>query len=260
VRGTLSESVPGQTNYAPNSNLIGFLPETNVTYEIGAKNHWFGNSLIFNVDGFINDITDYQQTSVIETTGYGPGTNTYVINIPKVEIKGLEFDLSARIGHWVPALEGLTVSGNAGFQSGSIKNGKVNGQEFALSAGGNGGAAGSIADLTGTLLARLPSNSFTVRGVYTRALGPDDGKLTATVGYAWISKYSLGNFTPQTPDIQPSYGLLDASATYNWKNYYVKVSGKNLTNSDYRQFSLPTVFIQSWAPPATAEIEFGAKF
>jgi iron complex outermembrane receptor protein len=260
VRGTLSESVPGQANYAPGSNLIGFLPETNVTYEIGAKNHWLGNSLIFNIDGFINDISDFQQTSVIETTGYGPGTNTYVINIPKVEIKGIELELVAKVGRWIPVLEGLTLSGNAGFQSGRITDGKVNGQEFALSAGGNGGPAGSTADLTGTTLARLPADNFTIRGTYVHALGPDDGRLTTTVGYAWIAKYSLGDFNPQTPDFQQSYGLLDASATYNWKNYYVKLSGKNLTNEAYRQFSLPTVFIQSYAPPASVEIEFGAKF
>jgi iron complex outermembrane receptor protein len=256
----LSESVPGQANYAPGSNLIGFLPETNVTYEIGAKNHWLGNSLIFNIDGFINDISDFQQTSVIETTGYGPGTNTYVINIPKVEIKGIELELVAKVGRWIPVLEGLTLSGNAGFQSGRITDGKVNGQEFALSAGGNGGPAGSTADLTGTTLARLPADNFTIRGTYVHALGPDDGRLTTTVGYAWIAKYSLGDFNPQTPDFQQSYGLLDASATYNWKNYYVKLSGKNLTNEAYRQFSLPTVFIQSYAPPASVEIEFGAKF
>ena len=260
VRGTLSESVPGQSNYAPGSNLIGFLPETNVTYEIGAKNHWFGNSLIFNIDGFINDIDNFQQTSVIETTGYGPGTNTYVINVPKVEIKGVEIEAVAKIGRWVPELEGLTLSANAGFQSGRIKNGKVNGQEEGIGAGGTGGALGTIADLTGTALQRLPSDNFTVRGTYVHALGPDDGRLTTTVGYSWIAKYALNEFGPQAPDFQPSYGLLDASVTYNWKNYYAKLSGKNLTNEDYRQFSLPTVFIQSWAPPASVEIEVGAKF
>jgi hypothetical protein len=145
-------------------------------------------------------------------------------------------------------------------QNGRITNGDVNGQQFATGAGGTGGAVGSIANLTGTTLQRLPDNSFTVRGTYVHALGPDDGKLTTTLGYSYLSRYSLSDFTPQTPDFQPAYGLLDASATYNWKNYYVKISGKNLTNVAYRSVSLPTVFIQTYAPPISAEVEFGAKF
>ena len=258
VRGTLSESVPGQTNYSPGANLLEFAPETNVTYEVGIKNRLFGNALILNVDGFYNTVKNFQQTSVIETTGFGPGTNTYVINIPEVVIKGVEMDAALRPAKWIPALQGFTLQGNLGIQSGRITNGNVNGQEFALSAGGNGGPQGSIADLTGTALQRLPTDNYTVRGIYVHDLF--EGKLTTTIGYTWTAKYSLQDFSPQTPDFQPSYHLLDASATYDWKNYYVKASGKNLTNTNYRQFSLPTVFIQSWAPPATAELEFGAKF
>jgi iron complex outermembrane receptor protein len=259
VRETLSETIPGQSNYGP-GNLVAFQPETDVTYEIGAKNRFFDNALTFNIDGFINDIKNYQETSVIETPGYGTATNTYVINLPKVEIKGIELDANAAIGHWISALDGLTLSGNAGFQHGDISNGQVNGRQFSLGPGGTGGADGSIADLTGTQLARLPSDNFTLRGTYGHALGPNDGRLTTTVGYSWIAKYSLTDYSPTQPDYQPSYGLLDASATYRWQNYYVKLSGKNLTQEYYRTFSLPTVFIQGYAPPRTVEIEFGAKF
>ncbi len=259
VRGTLSESVPGQPNYAPGNNFLAFQPETNTTYEVGLKNRFLDNSVIFNIDAFHNEITDFQQTSVIETPGYGPGTNTYVINIPKVVIKGIEMDVLADIGHFVPALEGFRLSGNIGIQSGQITNGKVNGAQFALGAGGTAGPSGSIADLTGTDLQRLPTDNFTIRGLYTTPVG-DIGSLTATMGYSWIAKYVLSDFTPTTPDFQPSYGLLDASVTYNWRNYYATISGKNLTNIAYRQFSLPTVFITSWAPPATVEFEVGAKF
>ena len=123
VRGTLSETVPTQSNYSPGSSLITFQPETNVTYEIGSKNRFFSNALVFNIDGFINDINNFQQTSVIETPGYGPGTNTYVVNLPKVEIKGIELDLAAKPGNWVPVFDGLTLSANAGFQKGRITNG-----------------------------------------------------------------------------------------------------------------------------------------
>ena len=40
----------------------------------------------------------------------------------------------------------------------------------------------------------------------------------------------------------------------------MRVSGRNLTNEDYRSNSLPTVFFQDWAPPATFLVSVGAKF
>ena len=83
--------------------------------------------------------------------------------------------------------------------------------------------------------------------------------MTFTAGYSWINSYSLGTFGTAS-DIQPSYGLLDASATLTIKNYWLRISGKNLTNQNYRTQSLPTVFFQGWAPPATYLASFGVKF
>ena len=120
------------------------------------------------------------------------------------------------------------------------------------------GAPGSAADFTGTTLQRVPSNNFTVRGSYVREFN-DDAKLSLTAGYSWIDSFSLGTFGTLN-DIQPSYGLLDASATLNYKGYFLRVAGKNLTNKAYRTQSLPTVFFQGWAAPATVTVSVGAKF
>jgi outer membrane receptor protein involved in Fe transport len=87
----------------------------------------------------------------------------------------------------------------------------------------------------------------------------DDAKLSLTAGYSWIDSFSLGTFGTLN-DIQPSYGLLDASAALNYKGYFLRVAGKNLTNKDYRTQSLPTVFFQGWAAPATVTVSVGAKF
>jgi iron complex outermembrane recepter protein len=70
---------------------------------------------------------------------------------------------------------------------------------------------------------------------------------------------NLGSFGT-APDIQPSYGLLAASATLNYKGFFLRVAGKNLTNENYRTQSRPTVFFQGWVPPATVMISAGAKF
>lgn len=263
MRGTLSEQSGTQSNCGvvagcPNNNFLAFAPETNITYEVGSKNQFFGKTLTFNIDGFINDITGYQQSEVVETPGYGPGTDTYIVNYPKVRIQGIEFEADAAVGSWVDALDGLTLTGNVGIQSAKVKDGIVNGQEVALGAGATAGAPGSIADFTGSTLQRIPGNNYTIRGTYTRDVGTDSD-VVLSMGYSWIAKFSLGNFGT-VQDYQTGYGLLDASAQLDYENYYVRLSGKNLTDEAYRDQSLPTVFFQGWGAPRTIEVEVGAKF
>ena len=263
IRGTLSEQQASQTNCGvvggcAGNNFLSFLPETNTTYEGGIKTRFLNRAITFNAAGFINDIKNFQQAQVVVTPNYGPGTNTYVVSYPKVQIKGLEFELDFDFGKMTESMKGLSLSGTLGIQDANVKDGKVNGQTAAIGAGAQAGAPGSAADFTGTTLQRVPSNNFTVRGSYVREFN-DDAKLSLTAGYSWIDSFSLGNFgTAQ--DIQPSYGMLDASATLNYKGYFLRVAGKNLTNKAYRTQSLPTVFFQGWAAPATVTVSVGAKF
>lgn len=263
IRGTLSEQAANQNNCGvvggcPDNNFLTFQPETNTTYEAGFKTRFLDRAVTFNAAAFINDINNFQQGQVVVTPGYGPGTNTYVTSFPKVQIKGLEFDLNLDIGKMAPALTGLSLSGTLGIQDADVKNGKINGQTAAIGPGAQAGAPGSTADFTGILLQRVPKTNFTVRGSYTRELSAD-AKLLLTAGYSWMDKFSLGTFGTLN-DIQPAYGMLDASATLNYKGYFLRVAGKNLTNQDYRTQSLPTVFFQGWGAPATVMVSAGAKF
>ena len=263
IRGTLSEQAGSQNNCrvvagCPGNNFLSFLPETNVTYEAGFKSRFADGAITFNVAGFINDINNFQQTAVVVTPGYASGTNTYVISYPKVRIKGLEFELDFNFGKLTPGLEGLSLSGTVGLQDANVIDGKVNGQTASIGPGAQAGAPGSIADFTGSGLLRVPASNYTIRGTYVRKFG-NNSNVTLTAGYTWIDSFSLGNFGV-AQDIQPSYGLLDASATLNIDSFFLRVSGKNLTNKDYRSQSLPTVFFQGWAPPATFLVSVGAKF
>lgn len=276
IRGTLSEQQVGQTNCGPapsggggslvaaaaldcsGNNFLSFLPETNTTYEAGFKTRFFNRAVTFNVAGFINDIKDFQQSQVVVTPNYGPGTNTYVVSFPKVQIKGLEFELDLDAGKLSDPLKGLSLSGTLGIQDANVKDGRVNGQTSSIGPGAQAGAPGTTADFTGVLLQRVPETSYTIRGSYVRDLS-DDAKVSFTVGYSWLNSFSLGTFGTLN-DIQPSYGLLDASATLNYKGYFLRVAGKNLTDVAYRTQSLPTVFFQGWAAPATVTVSIGAKF
>lgn len=263
IRGTLSEQQASQTNCGVvggcrNNNFLSFLPETNTSYEAGLKTRFLNRAVTFNAAGFINNIDNFQQSQVVVTPNYGPGTNTYVVSFPKVQIKGLEFELNLDFGKMTESMEGLSLSGSLGIQDAKVKDGRVNGQTASIGAGAQAGAPGTTANFTGVQLQRVPKNNFTLRGSYVRDLS-DDAKLSLTVGYSWIDSFSLGTFGTLN-DIQPSYGLLDASATLNYKGYFLRVAGKNLTDKAYRTQSLPTVFFQGWAAPATVTVSVGAKF
>jgi len=263
IRGTLSEQAGTQSNCGvaagcPGNDFLSFQPEQNTSYEAGIKTTFADKAVTFNASGFINDIKNFQQTQVVVTPNYGPGTNTYVTNYPKVRIKGLEFELDLNLGKLEPSLKGLSLMGSLGLQKANVIDGKINGQEAAIGAAATAGAPGTFADFSNTGLQRVPSSNYTIRATYARDIA-EDTKLTITTGYSWIDSFSLGTFGV-AQDIQPSYGLLDASATINFKNYFLRVSGKNLTNQNYRTQSLPTVFFQGWAPPATYLVSFGAKF
>lgn len=252
-RSTLSESIPGQTNYSPGANYSTFNPETDTQYEIGSKNTFFDNQLTVNLAAFINEDHDHQSTQVVVTPGYGPGTNTYIANLPKVEIKGAEIELVYR-PHEIP---GFTFSGNGGYQDSKVKNGKIPGVEAPVNANGTAGAPGSTYDLTGTTLERSPRYNFSLRGDYVHDIGP--GTIDLNVSYTWTDKYIFAYFAG-LPDFQRSFGLLDASVSYGWKNYKVLLTAKNLTNEVYFSNTLPSVFFHGWGDPRTVLGELQVKF
>jgi iron complex outermembrane receptor protein len=252
-RSTLSESIPGQTNYSPGANYSTFNPETDTQYEIGSKNTFFDRQLMVNLAAFITEDSSHQQTEVVVTPGYGPGTNTYIANLPKVEIKGVEVEMVYR-----PAqIQGFTLSGNAGYEDSKVKDGKIPGVEAPVNADGTAGAPGSVYDLTGTTLERSPKYNFTVRGDYVHDIGP--GTIDLNINYRWTDKFIFAYFAG-LPDYQQAYGLVDASISYSWKRYTAVLSAKNLTNQVYYSNTLPSVFFHGWGDPRTILGELQVKF
>ncbi len=255
-RSTLSEQVPGQNNYDPanpKANYSTFNPETDTSYEIGSKNTFFNDQVTLNLSAFITEDSNHQAGQVVITPGFGPGTNTYVVNIPKVEIKGVEAELVYR----PEQIRGFTLSGVGGYETARVTNGKVPGVESAIGPGNQAGAPGSVEDLTGTSLERVPEWNFTLRGDYVRQVGP--GTVDINIGYKWSDKYIFGYLAGQ-PDYQPSFGLLDMSVSYAWSHYKFVVSAKNLTNQVYYSNTLASVFFHGWGDPRTVVGELQVKF
>jgi iron complex outermembrane receptor protein len=70
-----------------------FDPETNWTYEAGAKLSLLDRKLFFNLTGFYVDWTD-QQVSV--ASGAGPANNTFIANAARSTSRGFEAELTLR--------------------------------------------------------------------------------------------------------------------------------------------------------------------
>jgi iron complex outermembrane recepter protein len=255
-RSTLSEQVPGQTNFDPanpKANYSTFDPETDTSYEIGSKNTFFGNQLTVNLAGFITEDHNHQAGQVVITPGYGPGTNTYIVNIPSVEIKGVELEMIYR----PEQLRGLTLMGSGGYQKATITDGKVAGVESPISAGAQAGPPGSVYDLTGNTLERVPEWNFVLRGDYNWQIGP--GTADINIGYTWQDRYVFA-YLAGLPDYQRPYGLLDLSVSYAWSRYKLILTAKNLTDEIYYSNTLPSVFFHGFGDPRTVLGEFQVRF
>ncbi len=68
-------------------------PETSNAYEIGLKSRFLHNRVQANLDGFIQDFTDYQANFASDVAG---ALVTRLINAGTVSTKGVEGDLTAR--------------------------------------------------------------------------------------------------------------------------------------------------------------------
>lgn len=266
IRATLSEQIEGQPNCAPdNGNAIPFevlCPENNfatydpenvTAFEVGSKNVFADGQFTFNIAYFKTIVEDFQNNEVIVTGTFGPGTSTLTNNFPEVQIEGLELEAV-----WAPdSLDGFTLTALAGVQDGEITDGVFDGRRAAIGPGATPGTPGSVADRTGTELLRVSDYNYSVRASQNLELGP--GQLLLSGGYTYTDDYGLGRGFGIT-DIQEGYGLVDASVAYAWDRYTLRLTGRNLTDEDYRTNATPSVYFQGWANDANWLLELEAEF
>ncbi|MET0372410.1 MAG: TonB-dependent receptor [Sphingobium sp.] len=79
----------------PALNTAVVRPEKNAAYEIGLKTALFDRRLIFNIDAYYTLVRDFQ-TNVTDT-GAAVALRTYLANIPKVRVRGMEADAVAQV-------------------------------------------------------------------------------------------------------------------------------------------------------------------
>jgi outer membrane receptor protein involved in Fe transport len=253
---TLAERIPGQSNFDPahpNADVSAYAPETDTRYEIGSENHFLSDQISVNLVGFLERDRGRQVTQIVLTPGYAPGFDTYVINLPRVDIKGVDLDL----GYRPDFMQGLTLSAQGVYQDARITDGRVPGVQAPVNLNATAGAPGSVYDLTGVPLERTPEFSASARADYRMFVV--SGILDLDVGYRWTSRYSFGELAAQ-PDYQPAFGLVDLSIIYRRSFYTLSASVKNLTNQIYFRNASAPLFIHDWGDPRTAVVELQASF
>lgn len=258
IRGTLSEQIAGQFNClptsptpgvraCPNNNFLTYEPENVSAYEAGVKTSTSDGQWVANAAAFWTSIENFQRNDVVTTGSFGPGTNTYVNNVPEVRIRGFELETTYR-PNW---FEGLSLNAALGLQQGEITAGRIDGRRITNPTGA------PFVDVSGAPLTRVPDYNYSLRADYKAKVGP--GEMGLSLGYRYMDDVVIG-FFGASPDIQAGYGLVDASIDYEWSNYRISLAGKNLGDTEYRNNSLPTVFFQGWGDPLTWALELQANW
>lgn len=212
-------------------SLGPYNPEKVKNYEIGVKSEWFDNRFQANLTAFHMDYSDKQEDVVFPDPN--AVTVTLVQNAAGAQIRGLEAELKA-----LPTT-GLTLGLNVGYLDAKYKDWSVIG--FNLDPATAAAQPNVTVDKSDFKLRRAPRWSFDVNANYEYEIG-SERSLVANIDYRWKDDYYIiantVTFAEPNPGLVESFGLLDASLSYQARNYQLSIFGKNLTGEDYFQHVL----------------------
>lgn len=235
----------------PRANAATFGAETSVNYEAGAKLSGFGGAVTGKITGYLDRISGMQAPELVVTPGFAEAIDSYIVNLPRVETKGVDVEGAWRVG------SGLTLSGVGNYQHARIVNGLIPAAEAPVNAEATAGAAGAIYNLTGTPLVRAPAFSATGRADYVHEVGP--GQIALDLSYDWTSRYALAVSGGQG-DYQPAWALIDFAVGYQRSVYKIAVSVRNILNKGIYANAVPATFSHSWGEPRTGVVTLEVKF
>ena len=195
-------------------------PEHNTTWELGLKTQWFERRLTLNVDAYHTAVEDFQ-ANVVDT---GPGAlRGYLANIPKVTVKGGEFDATAYLApHWSLRLSGAYADGRyTSYPSAPCPLELI-------------GSTTTVCNLSGLPLPGLPRWSGSVGAEYAApvAIGNSSGE-----GYARVDASARSKVTGDPSDsrytVIRGYGIVNGSVGFRAARWEATLFARNLLNHNY---------------------------
>ena len=184
-------------------------------FELGSKNGFFNNNLIFNVAAFYSSLKEYQLTENLAALGAASTTGSVTANLGDVDIYGLEIDTV-----WTPAsMPGVTIGGSYAWTDASFSSGSEATQ----------GAVFGNPDLTGQSLPRQARHQAAFYADYEAELSDDFSTVFSVNGNYLSSRFA------QVQNLAESGSAFEMDARITFKygdNLSLAIYGKNLTNED----------------------------
>jgi iron complex outermembrane receptor protein len=223
-----------------------FQPETNNTYEIGAKTQWLDRRLRLNVDFFRGNYKNLQENVWLQDKSVATNLISLTENVASATVQGVEVEAQA-----VPT-KGLTFGVNLGFLHTAYDN-------YFADVVGNGIPL-QLANLQ--YFAFSPHFTGDFNGSYKFDIG-SGGALTVRGDVSVrTSQYLDPVSSPQA--FQPAYSLVNASLKWDdpQGRFSIMVFGKNIANHHYEvdtaPISLVTVLVDG--QPATWGVALKTHF
>ncbi|EGD60396.1 TonB-dependent receptor [Novosphingobium nitrogenifigens DSM 19370] len=91
--------VSGHASGDPILSTVTVRPEHNTTIEAGIKTRWLNGAVVANLTGYITRVRDFQ-ANVVDNAAV-VALRSYLANIPRVRVRGIEFDGTAQIGRYI---------------------------------------------------------------------------------------------------------------------------------------------------------------
>lgn len=217
---TYPAGVPGHASGDPILDKVTVKPERNTTWEAGVKTTLLGGALLFNADAFYTKVRDYQ-TNVVDNAAV-IALRSYLANIPKVTVKGVEFDASLRLGkRFSLRAAGAYAKGKyASYANGPCPIERT-------------GSSTTQCDLTGKGLPGLPKWSDSIGAEYR--LPVRTGEMFARAD-ANAKTRIFGDATGSAYTVIKGYALVNASVGLRTsQGWEVAVFARNLFNRNYLQ-------------------------
>ncbi len=212
-----------------------FAPEVVWDYEVGWKGQYFDDHLTTSLDGFWDNYTNLQVDALNPTTG-----EESLVNTGKSVIKGGEAELHGRIG-------GLGVDTGAGYVNsrlGAVR--LVNTEALPPGVTEEGLPQCALgmtppgcfyygpytANLSGAQNPYSPEWTFNAGVQYAFLVG-QSSTLTPRINYSYVGSQWTTLFEEPVTDYLPSFGLWNATVTYELGQWKIQAYGLNLADKVY---------------------------
>jgi len=228
ARGVKSGGFNGR---AISPSVLAYEPETNWTYEIGAKTQWLDRRLTLNVSGYH---VDWQQLQFNQQDPGGTFSTPAVLgNIKGAKVWGFEIEANLQVTRELNLSAGGAYNDTT-FVPGTfdLQIAQANCQPATLLAQ----TCPYTGDVSGNRLPRSPAGQAFGAITYSRELSRDL-RTTARVAGSWQGKAYVDN---RNNSWMPARTVFDASLAFEHRHVTVRVWSRNLFDAKYAAFATTT--------------------